>query len=294
MKLVIEKNPEKRLTPEQLKQKIGKGFIYHSSHQPLIRLKILVKNIETEPEVYVNKIEKKLYKIPQLIFFLKKFEKAKKGIVMVHGGGVAKEKGEGILFGARQDIGKTTLVLLLAKKGYAIVGDDALDISKEGYLLRIQKESGIYPHPDNLKDLSLSFKEKLIGWLKYHFFRRPPFCHLVYPNLRIAYSKIGKVADRAKLEKIFILEKGKPEIFEIEKEEAINKFLATTFDLILPTDFSRRLFYNYCFANNIPPNFLEERYKSILNQVFEGKRISVIKGENPFQIYRLFLEYEKE
>lgn len=294
MKLVIEKNPEKRLTPEQLKKGVGKGFIYHQSHQPFIRLKILLRNLETEPEVYVNKIEKRLYKIHNLISFLAKFEKAKKGIAMVHGGGVVNESGQGILFGARQDIGKTTLVLLLAKKGYFIIGDDALDISKESYLLRIQKESGIYPHPSNLKNLSLSSKEKLVGWIKYHFFRKPPFCHLIYPNLKVAYSKIGKTSDRAKLEKIFILEKDKPEVFEINKKEAINKFLATTFDLILPTDFSRRLFYNYCFANNISPFFVEEKYRDILNQAFEGKRIFVIKGRTPFEIHQLFLEHEKK
>lgn len=294
MKLIIEKNPEKRLKIEELRKKVGKGFIYHQSHQPFIKVKILLKNLEKEPEIYVNKIEKKLYKIHYLISFLEKFEKAKKGIAMVHGGGVVNKKGKGILLGANQDVGKTTLVLLLTKKGYAIVGDDALNVSSDSYLLRIQNCSGIYPHPSNLKTLPLSLKEKIIGWIKYLFFRNPPFCHLIYPNLRVSYSKLGEIANKVKLEKIYILEKGRSEIFEINREEAINKFLATTFDLILPFGFTRRLFYNYCFTNNISPTFVEEEYKKILNQTFKGKKILVIKGETPFEIYNLFLKLENE
>ena len=294
MKLFIEKNPEKRLSPKERKQGVGKNFVYHESHQPFIKIKVLVKNLEQEPEIYVNKIEKRLYKIPQLISFLKKFEEAKKGIVMVHGGGVVNEQHQGILFGARQDVGKTTLILLLAKKGYSIMGDDAINIYQDGYLLRIQKQSGIYPHPSNLRDLSLSFKEKIVGWLKYYFFRNPPFCHLIYPNLIVPYSKIGKVSDKAKLEKIFILEEGEPEVFEISKEEVINKFLATSFDLILPEGFSRRLFYTYCWANDISPSFVEKEYEKILNSALEGKEIIGLRGRTPFDFYNLFLENEKK
>ena len=294
MKLIIEKNPEKRLSPKEKKQGVGKNFVYHQSHQPFIKIKVLVKDLEQEPEIYVNKIEKRLYKIPQLISLLRRFEETKKGIVMVHGGGVVNEGHQGILFGARQDIGKTTLILLLAKKGYSILGDDAINISQDGYLLRIQKEAGIYPHPNNLRDLPLSFKEKIVGWLKYHFFRNPPFCHLIYPNLRVPYSKIGKVADKVKLAKIFILEKGEPEIFEINEDVAINKFLATSFDLILPEGFVRRFFYSYCWANDISPNFIEKEYEKILNSAFNNRKIFVIKGRNPFDFYNLFLEHEEK
>lgn len=289
MKLVIEKNPERRLTPEQVRQGLGKGFIYHTSHQPLVKLKVLVRNIETEPEIYVNRIEKKVYKIHQLISFLRYAEMVKQGIAMLHGGGVVDLDGHGILFGARQDIGKTTLVLNLAQKGFSIIGDDALRLTQDGYLIRIQEKAGIYPHPKNLKHLPLSLRERLIGWGKYCLFVNPPFCHLVYPNLRVDYSKIGRVADKAKLEKIFILDRGKAEVVEINQENAINKFLSTTFDLILPEGFARRLFYNYCFVNNISPTFVEDGYRKILNQAFNEKKVLMIRGEDPFEIQKLFL-----
>ncbi len=294
MKLIIEKNPEARLNPEQIKNGLGRGFIYHASHQPLIKLKILVRNIETEPEIYVNKIEKKVYKIHQLISFLSHAEMSQKGTIMLHGAGVSDQNGQGILFGARQDIGKTTLVLNLARRGFSIIGDDALNLKKDGSLIRIQKKAGIYPHPENLKNLSLSLKEQLIGWGKYHFFVNPPFCHLIYPNLRVDYSKIGRVADKVGLKRIFILDYGKNEINKIGKEEAINKFLSTTFDLILPEGFARRLIYNYCFANNISPTFVEDNYRRIIEQAFDGKETILIKGKNYLEIQKLFLKFYAE
>jgi len=55
MKLIIEKDPERRITPQEREQGAGKSFVYHQSHQPFIKIKILVKNLEQEPEIYVNK-----------------------------------------------------------------------------------------------------------------------------------------------------------------------------------------------------------------------------------------------
>lgn len=293
MKLVIEKNPEKRLMPEQLKQKVGKGFVYHQSHQPFIKVKILVKNLETEPEVYVNKVEKRIYKINQLIGFLKKLEKTRNGIAFVHGGAVADRQGRGYLLGARQDVGKTTLTLLLARNnGYSIIGDDAVDVSGDGYIYRVQEKMGIFPHPENLRDISLSLKEKIIAQIKYHFFKNPPFCHLIYPNLRVDYKKLPQIKNKAELEKVFILEKGDSKIFEIDKDTAVRKILSASFDLILPEGFARRLFYTYCWANNISPNFVEKEYERILNFAFEGKKIFLMKGESPFDFYNLFLKHE--
>ena len=295
MKLVIEKNPERRLSLEERKSRIGKGFVYHESHQPFIKLKILMKNLETEPEIYVNKIEKRIYKVNHLIYFLKIFERAKKGIALIHGAAGEGEGDRGYLFGARQDVGKTTLILLLAKNnGYSILGDDAVGISENGYIYRVQEEMGIFPHPENLKDIPLSLKEKIIAWAKYRFFKNPPFCHIIYPNLRVDYRKLKNVKDRTKLEKVFILEKGEPAISKISKDEAVRKILATTFDLILPEGFVRRFFYSYCWANDISPNFIEKEHEKILNSAFNNRKIFLIKGRNPFDFYNLFLEHEEK
>ncbi len=293
MKVVIEKNPDKRISSEEKQLKIGKGFIYHQSHQPFIKIKLLVKNLETEPEIYVNKIEKRLYKIDRLIQFLGRFEKANGGIAFVHGAAVVNPANQGILIGAQQDVGKTTSVFLLQKNnGYSVLGDDYLNVSKDGYLYRAQQEMGIFPHPDNLRDIPLSLKERITGRIKYHLFSNPPFSHLVYPNLRVPYEKLKSTKDKAKLEKVFILEKGSPGISEMDKNEAVRKILATTFDLILPEGFVRRLFYNYCFGNDISPVHLENECEKILLEAFKSKKVFKMTGKSPFDFYHLFLEHE--
>jgi len=60
----------------------------------------------------------------------------------------------------------------------------------------------------------------------------------------------------------------------------------------LPEGFSRRLFYTYCWANDISPSFIEEEYRKILDNALNNKRIFIIKGKNPFDFYNLFLKHE--
>ena len=294
MKLLIEKNPEKRLSLEQRKIKVGKGFIYHESSQPFYKTKILMKNLEAEPELYVNKIEKKVYQIPELIIFLKVFEETKKGIARVHSGAVADQRKQGILLGAWQDIGKTTLVLLLDRKGYYILGDDEVKISQDGQIQRFHSRAGIFPHKSNLGPLPLSLQEKLLGWFKYHFIRFPFQHRFVYPNLRVNYKKMGKTLEAAELKKIYILERGKPEIFKISYESAVRKIMLTSLEEFFPGGFPRRFFHSYCFTNDIPPALAEERYKQILTSAFRNKECFVISGQGPFDFYKLFLEYENK
>jgi len=296
MKIVIEKNPEKRLTKEEREKRIGKGFVYHQSSQPFYRIKILLKNLEDEPELYLNKIEKRVYKIDQLIRFLKLIEKINKGIVRLHAGGVANQKGDGIIFTGWQDTGKTTLMLLSAKDGYYILGDDGIELSAQKIIYRIQEKAGIFPHKTNLENLSLSLKEKFIAWFKYHFIKFTFLHKFVYPNLKVDYKKIGKALDKAPLKRIFILEKGKPEIIKIDTEKAINKYLATTFDALLipPSGFPRALIYSYCFANNLLPDFVIKEYRKILSSAFEGRETFILRGKTPFDFYKLFLEIENE
>jgi hypothetical protein len=295
MKLIIEKNPEKRLSEFEKKIKMGKGFVYHQSSQPFYRIKILVKNLESEPEVYVNKIEKRIYKIDQLIRFLKLIEKANKGIARLHAAAVANKEKEGLIFCGWQDTGKTTLSFLLAKKGYFLLGDDGIELSQDGTIFRIQKKAGIFPCKNNLKDLPLTLKEKTLAWFKYHFIKFTFLHRFIYPNLRVDYKKIGKVLDKAELKKIFILEKGKPEIQKIDINFAINKYLSTTFDTLAipPSGFPKTLFYMYYFANNLPSDFLIKKYEKILENAFRGKEAFLIRGKTPLDFHKILLDNEK-
>lgn len=293
MKLVIEKNPEKRLSPEQRKVKMGKGFIYHESRQPLYRVKVLMRNLETEPELYVNRVEKRIYQIHRLINFLKRLEDIEKGMLWIHAGAVADQDQKGILLTGIGDVGKTTLILLLARLGYYILGDDIVKISKDGSIIRLQETAGIFPHPGNLKNLPLSLREKVVGWSKYHFIK-PPLTQFIYPNLGVDYGNIGKILDSARLEKIYVLEKGTPSLYQINQKEGIRKILATSLNLFLPTGFPKTFFYDYCFANDFSPTFIEDKYKEILNSVLKEKKCFVLRGQPPLDFYKLFLEHERK
>ena len=170
-------------------------------------------------------------------------------------------------------------------------------VSKDGNLYRLQEWAGIFPHKDNIKDLSISQKDRIVAWFKYHFIAKFTFLHqFIYPNLRVDYKKIGKVVNKSKIDEIFILERGEPNICKIDLETAVNKILISSLETLplLPHGFPKSIFNFYCFANNISPTIIADRYKEILESAFKGKEYFLIRGRNPFDFYNLFLDYEKE
>lgn len=287
MKLVKEKNPGKRLTAEQRKAGVGKGFIYHKSSQPFYGMEVVIKNLETDPELYISHSHNYVYKIPWLIHFLKILESIKNGKIMIHGGAVTKNFNDGIIITGQSDAGKTTLVFLLAKQGYSILGDDKINLSAKGEISRYEDDLGLYPHPDNLKDLPLTSKQKILGWLKYQTTKFGFITNRINPNLRVKYHQIGEVADTAQLEKVFIIERGKLDIRAINKSTAIRKILATSLRLLMPEGFPKALFYKYCFVNKIEPTFITDRARSILDRALEDKKIFLVTGENYKDFYDL-------
>ena len=54
MKLTKERYPGKRLTPQQRKIGVGEGFVYHKSSQPFYKIEVLIKNMVTNPELYIS------------------------------------------------------------------------------------------------------------------------------------------------------------------------------------------------------------------------------------------------
>lgn len=154
MKFTFEPDPGKHLTEEQRKIRGGKGFYYHESNQPLLHVKLLLKNLETEPEMYVNKPIKNIYRIPSLRRFIEDIDLAHKHIVRLHTGAVATSNNEGVLLVGLSDVGKTTLsVLLTTQDNHALLGDDMVRLSADGILTRWQNKIGIFPHKDNFTNI---------------------------------------------------------------------------------------------------------------------------------------------
>lgn len=230
--------------------------------------------------------------------FLKDFEKLKvKNLAKIHAASVVDKQGRGLLFGALQDVGKTTLSLLLTKDGYGLISDDTVLLSKNGKIYRTQKKAGIFPHKSNIRGLSISRKDKVEAWFKYHFIARFTFLHqIIYPNLRVDYEKIGKVKEDNSLDKVFILEKGSPSITRIDYQAALNKILVSSIEgsSMPPKGFPTSFFNFYCFANNISPTIIADAYREILGTALINKECFLMKGKSPFDFYELLLRHEKE
>ena len=175
------------------------------------------------------------------------------------------------------------------------MADDCLKLDSNQTIYRIQSNAGIYPHKDNIKDLNLSFIDRLIAWLKYHFLQFTFLQRFIYPNIVVDYKKIGIVEDETKLDKIFILEKGKNEILKTDIDTAINKYLASTFSTfpLPPKGFPTVFVQSYCFKNGLSIDFIIKKYKEILRSAFLGKEIFILRGENYLDFYKLFLKHEK-
>jgi hypothetical protein len=203
--------------------------------------------------------------------------------------------GKGKMIIGQPDVGKTALTLMFAREnGYSIVGDDTFDLSKDGTVYRNQETMGIFPHPENLKGLKLSLGEKLVAFLKRLIFVYPPFSHMLYPNLRVGYDRFDRVSDQGKLDQIFILERGVPEVAKIGEDEAARKIISTSLDLAIPGGFPHRMFYRYTFFNDISPVFVEKQYEKIIQSAIKDKQAFVVRGQSPHDFYKFLLEHEED
>jgi hypothetical protein len=294
MIIKIESSPESRITLKQKQSRIGAGFAYHESSQSFHRLKILLRNLEGIPEVYLNRKPKFVYNIPSLISTISRIEKSGSNIANLHSGAVVNKKGEGIIFSAWQDVGKTTLALRLSTQGYSLIGDDGIELKSDGTISRTQNKTGIFPHKDNVKKLNLPIAQKLLALLKFYFVRFSFMGKLINPNLWVDYKYFPNVSEQGPLSRAYILERGQNNVAEIGLEYAVNRILSTTFAQILPDGFPKRFIMSYCFANNLSPSLLQDNYRKIVTSALSGAKIYKISGEDHEAIYRQFLEHESK
>ena len=294
MKPIIDKNPKTRVDQNITGKDLDISYAYHESSQPLYNIRVLLKNLETKPELYVNKVRKYIYQIPKLVWYLNIVERSQLGRTIVHGAALRnKQTGDGIIITAWADVGTSTNALLLANQGYEIIGDDHVDLSADGTLYQLQNSANIYPHPENLKYLKLTNREKILAWIKRHFAKISFFDPILNPNLKVSYNRIGDTAQSAKLKRVYILERGNEiTITPIDFETALNKTLATSARLWNLEGFIRNIVHKYCFANSLSVTFLDERARNILTQAFHNKQIMLVTGRVPLDFNKLILANE--
>jgi len=291
MKIIKESHPGNRLTKEQRDMGAGHGFVFHKSSQPFFRMEILIKDMTTVPKLYISHFRNYIYKIRWIIHFLKILEYANQNKTMIHGGALADNTGNAFIITGQSDVGKTTLVFLLAQRGYSILGDDKITINSQAEVFRFENSLGLYPHPNNLKQVELSAKQKILGRLKYLISKSNFLSNKFNPNLRVEYKKIGHVIDRAKFNKIFILENGLPSLSKLDNKSALNKILSTSIRLLMPEGFPKNLFHKYCFSNNISPTLVTDKAKEITAEAIKNTDIFLVKGKDYKDFYKLLIKH---
>lgn len=292
MKFVIDPDPGAQLTQEERQARGGDGFYYHASNQPLLRVKLLLKTLESTPEMRVNKRINPIYRIPSLQRLVEDIDQAHKGVARLHAGAVVTPQGEGVLLVGLSDVGKTTLsVRLCTLNGHALLGDDMVRLAKDGTLTRWQNQIGIFPHKDNFEGIPLSPAQRVERVLRYAILSRPPLANMRNPNLVIPYKQLPHVADQAPLKHVVLLEKGDPGIHEISMDVLARKVLATSMEIIKPEGFPGRMLHRYCFYNDMLPHFLELKTQDILASALPNTKVVRLTGWSPFDFHRLYTSY---
>jgi len=294
MQVIIEPHPERHLTPEQRVARAGLGFVYHESSQPFYKLRVLLRNLETTPALYVNGVKKWIYQIPRLISFLRTVEDINlHQTIKLHGGAVIDPRHRGVVITGWHDVGKTTACIRLIQSGYTLLGDDLIKLRESGTIERLQSRAGIYPHADNLKNFTLSPVDRWKAWFKLRFAQLPAIGNFVQPNLIVDSSLIGPTAGEAKLHRVYFLERGLLGVDAITTETAVIKAMATSADFAMPDGFPRRLFYAYCYANQTSPTLVEDAQRHIFSSAFANKDLWVIRGRTHDELYRQLVANEQ-
>lgn len=145
-----------------------------------------------------------------------------KEAAFIHGACVEKD-GKGLLIIAPPDVGKTTTLISLIKRGYNYLSDDRIIISKgcTGFCW----PTNLRIHPHNLKEIKLSPMEKMETYFREWLSTIPD---LKVDGKAINVNQIcGPVStkDRAKIELIFLLERENEATIELDKDTGLKKVM---------------------------------------------------------------------
>ncbi len=195
------------------------------------------------------------------------------GYTYQHCASVSKN-GYGILLPAFGHVGKTTLsYYMLFKEGFDYMGDDDTIITPEGYALSMPTELGFYYTTIKENKIKLTRKKMWNARFKYIISKIPQ--KWIYTSEKIHPWEIlnkdvnPKMVDKAKIKKLFLLERGNNQIQLMDKSEAIKKMLAST--LHKEHEAVKGLLYSY---SAIDPDFdlidLHAEEKNILQSALKN------------------------
>lgn len=261
----------------------GDDSVYFDSFSNIYPFKVLVKNLNNKTELYYTRkdlIEKIFYNICSISFLFFIVKLLQRSISIVHSAALYKN-GESHLISAWSETGKSFTTMKLINMGFKLVSDDTILVSSKGEVYPFTEGLSIYPGILDAIKIDLPLYKRIISKIKLSITKIPPFNIYVYPNIRISPEKVGGIMEYSNIGKVFILERGEREIRDIDHNKAVNKIFSTTLDVLtsIPS-FPRRLWYAYCYLNDFPANFIENRILEILRESLREKECILIREKN--------------
>ena len=261
----------------------GKYVAFDTSFK-FYNFKLMVKNLtQKTTEVYYNKcgyVENKLYNLKHIISRIFLYKLLKNGLLLLHCGGVEIDK-KGVLIFAPSDTGKTSTVLSLAKKLNAkIIGDDVClcdlkSVYRYTDMLSIYPKSEFFPPSLRKKILCKYAFKRTISFIPYLSLK-------IHPNLKLPVEYFGEPSERAKIRKVYFLEKDKNLMFcSISGEEALNKILSVNYEILaLRGNFPPVFWRSLCYAFKINPFELEMGYAKSIEKLLKKAEVFLVKGKD--------------
>lgn len=224
--------------------------------------KILISDLFGRPVLRFTKLTHKNVDVGQFSHLMASIKLLQKGCMFVHSAGVAKDD-KGYLITGWSEMGKSSTVFGLSKnREFGLMGDDTVILSKNGFIYSYPMVAGVFFHSKNVKNLKLSYSQKIKLMIKYLVAKLPPLYLYINPNLLVELSDIGRVVDKVRLEKTYFLSRGSGNE-KLDRGVAIKKIISSTMHGH-NRYFARDAFLLYCYLNNCDPNFIEKNVKKVL------------------------------
>lgn len=291
--LIVKKTEDIDIDKSKL-SKIGLSFygkqnLLYFEYQPFPRLtiKVLIKGLfQEKTEVLFNKyalVAQRLgrlakgFSVRSIVEFIKDLKLLEKGVTPIHSAGVEKD-GNAYLISAWSETGKTSTMLALSKKGFNLLGDDEVHISKYGEALCYPAQIGLFFHTENLQSIELSFMKRIKLKTKYFLSKIRLLETFAATTERIELSKVGKVERSGKVRKVFLLEGGKTELMKISREEAIDRILATSSIALRFNPITWMFFSALCYLNAVDPYAIKWKSREIIEKGLRRADCFLLKG----------------
>ena len=252
-----------------------------------IKLKMLVKNLLSDPKLTVNDAYFKFVRLrigsvfpPGVhladILVINLLERM---YTPVHCAAISLQQ-DGILLFAPPDTGKTLTTFLALKRGYSYLAEDIAFVD----------QNHIYANPYTS---SFLHNEKLVSSnINYRFFYLLKKIPLLSAYARTPQTSISnminnvRVQEKARIKKIFILERGETGIAKVDPKDAMRKIMLINRNEF--TYYRNSLLFAYSYFNpSLNLDKLMKMEASLISSIVEKIGCSILRANNPEEYIHL-------